>query len=154
MSPFCYEQIGILAPKQLTDRALSWYQFLTPEYRAEITCTWDTLKLAIGTHFCTLNWYNRLKTKALKARYRQPGYLSEKPTDYYFRKLELLQTVHDWSELQLINEILDNAPDYWRTIIQTTNIQTLQQLNAALEYHEHTLMRNPEDDLHNIQQRL
>jgi hypothetical protein len=154
MSNHCYEQIGILAPKRLTSRALSWYQFLNPAHREAITRNWDTLKQAIGNHFCTMNWYNRLKTKALEARFRQPGYSSERPTDYYYRKLELLQTVHDWTEPQLVSEILDNAPDYWRTIIQTTNIQTLQQLSAALEHHEHTLIKNPEANLDRIYDRL
>lgn len=147
MGPLCREQLGLLVPKRFKDRAKNWFQFLTQEYRDRITQDWDMLRQAIGNHFCTLNWYNNLEAEALEARYQQPGYSAERPTDYFIRKLELLQTVHNWTERQLVNEILDNAPAYWRTVIQTTNIITLQALSDALEQHEKDLLKNPEDEL-------
>ena len=154
MGPLCHEQLGVLVPKQFQGRAQNWFQFLTEPFRDWITQDWTTLKQAIGAHFCTLNWYNNLKAKALKAHYRQPGYSSERPTDYFARKLELLQTVHDWTEYQLVNEILDNAPAYWRTVIQTTNIVTLKALSDALEHHEPILLRDPGNNLSDIRQCL
>ena len=92
--------------------------------------------------------------KALKARCQQLGHSTERPTNYYYQKLELLQTVHDWNEQQLVGEILNNAPDYWKTIIQTTNIHTLQQLSDAIEYHKHTLSRDLNIELSSIIQRV
>ena len=142
-SAYCHEQIGLLAPARFKGRADQWYRFLEPGYKQQIQTDWDTLRVAVSRHFLNLHWFNTQTTKALAASYRQSGHHSERPTDYFYRKLELLQTVNDWTDLQLIQEILKNAPDYWKTIINTTNMTDLMQLQDALQLHEHTLLKDP-----------
>jgi len=68
--------------------------------------------------------------------------------------LDLLQTVHDWTEPELILEILKNAPAYWKTVINTTGMMELLQLQDALQLHEETLMRDPNSEINLSFQRV
>jgi hypothetical protein len=153
-SQFCHQQLGTMIPGRLKGRAQNWYNFLPPLYKEQIKQNWDTFRIAMATHFLNINWYNNQKAKALNARYRQPGFERERPTDFFYRKLELLQNVHDWTDQELIQEILNSAPDYWRTIVNTTDLVDLIRLQDALQYHEHTLMKDPSADLASLSQRI
>jgi hypothetical protein len=153
-SPYCFQQLGLLAPTRIKGRGAVWFNFISQQYKDRITVNWDTLKTAIATHFLNIHWYNQMKTKALGARYRQDGYSRERPTDYFYKKLELLQSVHDWTDAELIQEILDGAPDYWRTIINTTDLHELGRLQDAIMLHEHTLLWDPSADISSLSRRI
>ncbi|KIM19880.1 hypothetical protein M408DRAFT_34453, partial [Serendipita vermifera MAFF 305830] len=42
-------------------------------------------------------------------------------------------------DTELIMEIMDNAPEFWAQIIDTERMQTLEQLQDSIKYHEERL---------------
>ena len=80
---------------------------LTRDYYQQ---NWQTLKEAIAAHYLRRNWYNTQKSRALAACYRQPGYSDEKPTEFLYRKVKLLNTIGQWTLIELIIEVMRSLP--------------------------------------------
>ena len=153
-SNYCFEQLGLIAPQRFSGRAATWWNFLLQLTRDYYQQNWQTLKEAIATHYLTRNWYNTQKSRALAARYRQPGYSDEKPTEFLYRKVKLLNTIGRWTLIELIIEVMRSCPQNWNTILNTANMTTLEQLANEMEYHDVVLMdsasRDNSDLLHQI----
>lgn len=60
---------------------------------------------------------DKQKARANRASYRDTGNGRETPSEYVIRKLELLQFVYNYTDRELINEIMEGAPSYWSPII-------------------------------------
>ena len=76
-----------------------------------------------------------------KAAYRDLGNGRELPSEYVIRKLELLQFVYNYTDNELINEIIKGAPSYWTPIVTPHLYQSLEQFQLAVKFHEDSLMR-------------
>ena len=98
------------------------------------------IREALANHFLNRSWFNTQQAHALKARYRQIRYSDERPTDYLYRKVDLLNTISKWTPLKLITEVMRGAPSNWDTILGTANMTTLEELANALEYYNDQLI--------------
>ena len=115
--------------------------FLQPNTKNLYQRDWGTIREALANHFLNRSWFNTQRACALKARYRQVGYSDERPTDYLYRKVNLLNTISEWTPLELITEVMRGAPSNWDTILGTANMATLEELANALEYYNDQLIR-------------
>jgi hypothetical protein len=138
-SHLVYEQLGEIVPTRLRKRARQWFYGLTNIRRREVMASWGTLREAIRLHFMNRAWMDRQKRRALEAHYRDKANPREKPTDYLYRKVELLDTVMDFTDSELIMEIMENAPAFWAQIIDTQRMRNLEDLQDAIKYHEERL---------------
>jgi hypothetical protein len=138
-SHLVYEQLGEIVPTRLRRRARLWFYGLTNLRRRQIMTNWGTLREAIRLHFMNRAWMDRQKRRALEAHYRDKANPREKPTDYLYRKVELLDTVMDFTDSELIMEVMENAPAFWAQIIDTQRMRNLEDLQDAVKYHEERL---------------
>lgn len=120
--------------------AENWFYSLPENHREDIQRNWLTLRNAIASHYMNRHWLDRLKTKANKATYRDSENPKETPSEYYIRKLELLELVYDYTETELISEILDGAPVMWNTILTPQFYREVVDLQDAIRYYEETLI--------------
>jgi hypothetical protein len=134
-----YQQLGDIVPLRLKDQAANWFYDLDYARRIEVTNDWGTLRQAIRDHFMNRSWMDRQKKRAFTARYRDSSAPSETPSDYFHRKLTLLTSFADWTDSQLISEIMESAPDFWVQIIDVQRMGRLEDLQNAIRYHEERL---------------
>jgi len=88
-----------------------------------------------------------MKSKAICMRYQQKDHDQETPTDYFHRKLELLQLVHDLTDPETIMEIMNGAPREWLPFIDTSRMLIIQALLETLKYHKETLIQVASQDI-------
>lgn len=138
-STVIFSQLGIVAPQRFRGNAENWFYSLPEDTRDRIQSDWSTLKEAIRGHYMNRHWLDRQKAKANKARYREGGYSKETPSEYYIRKLELLEFVYDYSDAELITEIMSGAPVIWNTILNPHQFVKVTDLQDTIKYYEETL---------------
>ncbi|TFY50207.1 hypothetical protein EVJ58_g11143, partial [Rhodofomes roseus] len=96
------KQLGAVVPRRLRAGAENWYYSLPEFQRDSLQKNWSLLKEAIGHHYMNKTWLDKQKSKANRAKYRDSTAPRETPSDYYIRKLELLEFVYDYSDSELI----------------------------------------------------
>jgi hypothetical protein len=143
-SDVIFDDVGEVAPLRLKGRAKQWFQALPEVVRRQVQTNWYTLKTAIVNHFMNRTYLELLKLKALRAKYRQKGHEDETPSDFFYRKLELLQLTHQLTEPETVMEIMKSAPLYWENFIDITGIYTIYDLQNSIKAHEDSLMRAPD----------
>lgn len=139
--PLVYEGLGDVVPSRLKGRAKNWYFGLSQEVRRDVSRNWGTLRQAIGTYFMNRAWLDKQRTRAISMKYREVGHERESPSDYFHRKLELLQLAHGMDDSQLIMEIMNGAPAYWFQIMDTSRMRDVGDLQTLIQYHEDRLRR-------------
>lgn len=107
-----FRQLGTLVPMRLTGTAEVWYYSQSVETRDRIEQDWGTLRAAIGEYYMNRAFLDKQKARANRASYRDTGNGRENPSEYIIRKLELLQFVYNYTDRELINEIMEGAPSY------------------------------------------
>jgi len=80
---------GVLDSLRLRKGAERWFFSLPLSYRQNISTDWRTLKGAIGSFYMNRAWLDKQKARASNASFRETGYSSETPSEYYIRKSEL-----------------------------------------------------------------
>lgn len=118
-SPRVFEQLGKIIPKRLEGSAETWYYSLPADVRATNEVNWDSIRIAIASYYMNRKWLDRMKTKANRTCYRDFGHTKETPSEYYIRKTELLTTVYQMEDSELIMQVMDGAPATWNTILTT-----------------------------------
>lgn len=136
-----FKQLGTLVPTRLTGSAETWYYSQSAEVRERIETDWGTLRTAIGEYYMNRTFLDKQKAKANKAFYRDMGNSRELPSEYVIRKLELLQFVYNYTDNELVNEIMEGAPSYWTPIVTPHLYQSLEEFQRAVKFHEDSLMR-------------
>ena len=76
------------------------------------------------------------------------------PINYFHQKLRMIQEVFQLSAVETILEIMMGAPKYWSVLIDTSRIQTLEELQYYIKYHKQSLLRNPEMQTQDLERRL
>ncbi|KAI0070086.1 hypothetical protein K474DRAFT_1609329, partial [Panus rudis PR-1116 ss-1] len=135
-SPVIRMELGAIVPERFTDRAQRWYYSLPAATRRIYEASWDDLRDAIGNRFMTRAWVEKTKKQAYRARYRDYLHPTETPSDYFIRKKEMFELVHNISEHELIAEIMSGAPQEWSALLQDHRLNhtsELQDLMAQLE---------------------
>ena len=140
-SDIVFRQLGTLVPTRLTGSAETWYYSQSTETRERIEANWGTLRTAIGEYYMNRAFLDKQKARANKASYRDLGNGRELPSEYVIRKLELLQFVYNYTESELINEIMEGAPSYWTPVVTPHLYQSLEQFQLAVKFHEDSLIR-------------
>lgn len=147
-SSVIFKQLGTLVPTRLTGSAETWYYSQSAETRERIEADWGTLRAAIGEYFMNHTFLDKQKAQANKVLYRNAGNVRESPSEYVIRKLELLQFVYNYTDSELINEIMEGAPSYWTPIVTPHLYQTLEQYQLAVKFHEDSLVRAGSEIVH------
>ena len=153
-SPRVHEELGMIAPLRLKGPAKAWFYALKPITQRTIQRSWADFKLALSTYFMNQQWFDKMKGRILRMRYRQKGHESETPSDYYHHKLRMIQEVFVQTETETIMEIMNGAPKYWSVLIDTSRINTLADLQYYIKYHEDSLMRNPDTVTYDLEKRI
>jgi hypothetical protein len=112
-----FKGTGDVVPTRFRSRASSWWYSLSDTHWLSVTANWDTLKDEIQTYWMNQSWINRTQSKAIRARYREPGHTQETPTEYYIRKFELISLVYNFTPTQIMSEVLLKAPRLWSTVL-------------------------------------
>ena len=63
----------------------------------------------------------------------------------------MIQEVFVQTPSETIMEIMNSAPRYWSILIDTSRINMLSDLQYHIKYHEETLMRNPDTQIHELE---
>ncbi|KZP01807.1 hypothetical protein CALVIDRAFT_464778, partial [Calocera viscosa TUFC12733] len=134
------EQLGDVVPDRLKDRARDWFYTMPPSVRDMASASWTMLRRYIQEHFMNRAWLDHQKGRAICASYRDEDNRKETPSDYFNRKVELLTLVFTLSDSEIILEVMNAAPAFWRTIIDTSRLGTYLELQNAIKYHEEALM--------------
>ena len=85
-------------------------------------------------------WMDKQKVRANKASYRESGYSQESPVQYVIRKLKLLRLVYEYTDSQLIVEIMSTAPCYWNQVLDPQRCIDLDDFMSGIKYHEEALV--------------
>lgn len=136
-----FKQLGTLVPTRLTGSAEIWYYSQSVETRDRIEQDWNTLRAAIGEYYMNRAFLDKQKARANRAAYRDAGNGRENPSEYVIRKLELLQFVYNYTDKELINEIMEGAPSYWTPIVTPHLFQDLEQFQLSVKFHEDSLLK-------------
>ena len=142
-----FKQLGMLVPTRLTGSAETWYYSQSTETGERLEVDWGTLRAAIGEYFMNRTFLDKQKARANKASYCDIGNGRELPSEYVIHKLELLQFIYNYTDNELINEIMEGAPSYWTPIVTPHLYQSLEQFQLAVKFHEDSLMRASNDIL-------
>ena len=145
LSDTIYEQLGRVVPKRLEGSAETWYFSLPSEHRKKIEKDWGTLKEALGAYYMNRRWMDKQKSRAIRAYYRESGYYKELPSEYVIRKAELIRTIHDYDDTELIMEIMEGAPTSWNTVLTTQLYRDMVEFQNAIHFHEDTLIKLGEE---------
>lgn len=127
---------------------------LISKNKARYQQNWDSLRLALARHFLNRTWLNTQKSRAMNAKFRQSGYSNERPTDYLYRKVKLLNMVGNWTHPELIIKVMRGVPSTWNTILNTANMDTLEQLANEMEYYNAQLIEATSTDNSHIMRRI
>ena len=147
-----FKQLGMLVPTRLTGSAEIWYYSQSVETCDRIEQDWNTLRSAIGEYYMNRAFLDKQKARANHALYRDTSNGRETPSEYVIRKLELLQFVYNYTDKELINEIMEGAPSYWTPIVTPHLFQDLEQFQQSVKFHEDSLLKlGGGDNLYNKQ---
>lgn len=138
-----FKQLGEIVPLRMRASAEKWFFSLPLSYRQEISTDWKTLKNAIGSFYMNRAWLDKQKARASNASFRESGYNSESPSEYYIRKSELLRLVNKLTDSELILEVMAGAPEYWSAILDIQRYETAVDFQTAIKYHESALAHPP-----------
>ncbi|KAG9021825.1 hypothetical protein FS837_006957 [Tulasnella sp. UAMH 9824] len=89
------------------------------------------------------SWLDRQKLRVKNATYRDSTAPKGKPSEYYIRKLKLLHTAEAYTQTELILAIMEGAPKYWHSVINTSTLCHTVDLQDKIIYHEDALMYGP-----------
>ncbi|KAF8206699.1 hypothetical protein K438DRAFT_1963019 [Mycena galopus ATCC 62051] len=128
-----WRQLGKVVPRAFTGTAQDWY-FTLP---------------ALADFFLSSKWLDKTRTKALCGSYRQADYSREKPSEYFIRKQELLNSVYSFEDSSVMSEVMNGAPRSWCIVLDTQTYDSIVEFHAAIIFHEDTLMDLPMNKLEN-----
>jgi len=136
-----FKQLDMLVPMWLTSSAEIWYYSQSIETCDRIEQDWNSLQTAIGEYYMNQAFLDKQKVHTNHASYRNLGNGQEIPSEYVIHKLELLQFVYNYTDKELINEIMEGAPSYWTPIITPHLFQNLKQFQLSIKFHEDSLLK-------------
>ena len=124
---------------RLKGDASTWFWSLSQQVRRSAMHSWGTLCQKICEFWMSRSWLDKQKVRANKATYRESGYSQESPIQYVIRKLKLLQLVYEYSDSQLIIEIMSTAPRYWNQVMDPQRCVDLEDFLNGVKYNEDAL---------------
>ena len=137
--PTVYTELGQIVPTRLRGDASTWFWSLHQQVRRSAMHSWGTLLQKICEFWMSRSWLDKQKVRANKATYREAGHEQESPVQYVIRKLKLLQLVYEYSDSQLIIEIMATAPRYWNQVIDPQRCVDMEDFLNGVKYNEDAL---------------
>ncbi|KAJ3804522.1 hypothetical protein F5876DRAFT_53274 [Lentinula aff. lateritia] len=134
------KQLGSIVPRWLEGSAQYWYYSLPLSHRDHLETDWELLRDEIAAYYMNRRWMETMRRKANRASYREAGHPRETPSEYYIRKSELLTTVYELVDSEIISEIMEGAPANWSTILSTKDYDTVLDFQTAIKFYEDTLL--------------
>lgn len=141
LSRIVWRQLGHMVPTRLRGSAERWYYSQHPRLRKKLEENWDSLREGISNYYMNRAYLDKQKIRANRASYRDAGHAKELPSEYFIRKLELLQQVYDYNEREMISEIMSGAPSTWIPILTPHLYRKVSELQTTLKFHEEMLMQ-------------
>ncbi|THH19755.1 hypothetical protein EUX98_g8715 [Antrodiella citrinella] len=139
-SPTVATQLGTIVPQRLTSDAETWYYSLRDHERAACETGWQEIRDAIGDHFMNRAWVEKTRRQAMAIRFRDSAHSRETPSQYFIRKQELLELVYEYSDAEIIAEVMAGAPHSWKTLLTPRLYQTTREFQNAIREHEDDLL--------------
>lgn len=136
-----FKQLGQLVPSRLKGGAETWYYSQSARTRAQLERNWETLREGIGAYYMNRAFMDKQKARANRATFRDISNTRESPSEYFIRKKELLEFVYDYTDGEIINEIMNGAPTYWTTILTPHLYNNIEEFQIAIKFHEDNLVR-------------
>jgi hypothetical protein len=136
-----HRELGAIVPRRLTGTAETWYYSIPDRTRRKVETNWDMLKKAISDYWMNHAWLESQKIRANQARYREPSFSKESPSEYLIRKLDLISLVYDYTDSETIRLVMAEAPDVWQSILNVQFYSTITEFQNAVKFHEDTLIR-------------
>lgn len=81
-----------------------------------------------------------MRCKATCAYYQETGHTCETPSEYFICKSDLLTTVFELNDSEMISEIMEGAPANWSTILLTKDYDTVLEFQSAIKFYKDTLI--------------
>ncbi|KAE9382996.1 hypothetical protein BT96DRAFT_844737, partial [Gymnopus androsaceus JB14] len=134
------KQLGSVVPRRLEGSASTWFYSLPKNHRNFLETDWRNLRKEIASYYMNRRWMETMRRKATRASYRETGHTRETPSEYYIRKCDLLTTVYELDDSELIMEVMDGAPTNWTIVLSPRTYETAMELQSAIRYYEDTLM--------------
>lgn len=131
--------LGDVVPTRFRDGALRWWLSLDQWDRVSSSTNWSTLKKKIQSYWMNQAWFTKMQSRALRMRYRETGNVHETPSEFFIRKREAIKLVYQFSDHQIMNEVLKSAPVIWGTVLQPVRIRHLSEFQSLLKYYENYL---------------
>lgn len=136
-------QLGKLVPRRFKGAAKEWWLSLAINQRDLATASWSHLKLEVMQYWMGRSWTDRQRLRARDAKYRDRDAPNEKPSAYFIRKYKLLRSCEAHTESTMIMAIMEGAPAFWNSIIDTQLVHTTSELQRKIVYHEDALTTGP-----------
>lgn len=134
-----YTELGQIVPHRLRGDASAWFWSLDLQTRIAATQSWGTIRHKICEFFMNRMWMDKQKIRANNASYREVGHSEESPVQYVIRKLKLLRLVYEYTDSQLIVEVMSTAPQYWNQIMDPQRCVDFDDFLSGIKYHEEAL---------------
>ncbi|KAG2002940.1 hypothetical protein CC2G_003582 [Coprinopsis cinerea AmutBmut pab1-1] len=135
-----HQQLGNLVPGRFTGSAETWYFSLPLRTREGYEQNWTTLRNGIANYYMNRSFIEKQKRRADRAHYRQSGYTRETPSEYFIRKVELLEFSYNYSDSEMITEIMNGAPTIWTSVLTPHLFNKLVEFQHTLRFHEDHLL--------------
>lgn len=142
-SPLLGMQLGTLVPTRFKKHARNWWHTLPSDRKRRAMTNWENLRNEISGYFMNRTWLDRQKLKAKDCHYRDSNAPRERPSEYFMRKYKLLIVVDNYSDVELIMSIMEGAPKFWASIIDTSSLFDVHELLEKISYHEDALTHSP-----------
>ncbi|KAB5588340.1 Transposon Tf2-1 polyprotein [Ceratobasidium theobromae] len=81
------------------------------------------------------------KAKALEAKYRQRGHEHETPEDYVIRKAKELTSFTDWTDMELMLEVMNGTPESWHVLVNPQRIPDWNTFLDEISWNQQQLMK-------------
>lgn len=85
-------------------------------------------------------WIEKTRRQAMAIRYKNSTSPTETPSQYFIRKQDLLELVYEYAPAEIIAEVMDGAPQAWKTILTPRLYRTVTELQEAIKEHEEDLL--------------
>jgi hypothetical protein len=136
-----HRELGAIIPRRLTGTTETWYYSIPDRMRRKVETNWDMLKKAISDYWMNHAWLKSQKICANQARYHEPNFSKELPSEYLIRKLDLISLEYDYTDSKTIWLVMAKAPDVWQSILNVQFYSTITEFQNTVKFHKDTLIQ-------------
>lgn len=114
---------------------------MLPEVHKLVEQDWGTMWDVIRKQWMNCFWLERQKARARQSHYRDSSAPKELPSEYFIHKLELLEFIYQYTEEELITQIMATMPYMWNTVVNLHAFHFLVDLQDTIQFYDHILVQ-------------